>query len=125
MTIYRFVVLGAPVAKARARYHMGVRGGAFYTPGKTEDAERLVQETFLAEIGHLPDVDDKSHFKLQCWFYTKFATRIDVDNCYKLVADALTGILYKDDSQVWDGEMHRLIDRDHPRTEVTIQTLKN
>jgi len=120
-TLYRFYVLGAPVAKARARYTS--KGGVFYTPNKTKDAELLIQVTFLEQLGSRPELDATSIFKIKCWFYTKAKNRMDTDNLLKLAVDAMTGILWKDDSQVWDMEAHRRIDKENPRTEIDISII--
>jgi len=116
---YSFVVLGSPVAKARDRYTSRGRPG-FFTPDKTKDAELLFQATFLETLGYRPELDSTHLFKIKCWFYTKGRNRIDTDNLLKLVVDSMTGLVWKDDCQVWDMEAHRRLDKDNPRTEVDI-----
>ena len=111
---YSFVVTGPPVAKARAR--KGPVG--FYTPEKTKDAELLVQAAFLEK--YRPEVDATSLFKVACRFYTRGRNRMDGDNLEKLIWDALTGVVWEDDSQIWSWRGDRGTDKLNPRTEVDI-----
>jgi crossover junction endodeoxyribonuclease RusA len=48
------------------------------------------------------------------------AKRGDLDNRIKVLLDALSGIAYRDDSQVVELHAYRLDDKDHPRVEVQV-----
>lgn len=53
-------------------------------------------------------------------FFFKTARRADLDNFNKLWADALTGIVYEDDSQISSLTLVRGYDKANPRIEITI-----
>ncbi|MCH8899951.1 MAG: RusA family crossover junction endodeoxyribonuclease [Acidobacteria bacterium] len=89
-----------------------------YNP--SEGAEQFVQACYIAAYGKTEPVA-KVTFRLTCVFYTKNRRVVDVDNLWKLVADALQGLVWRNDSQVWDvGGTHREVDKVNPRTVVTI-----
>ncbi len=46
--------------------------------------------------------------------------RRDWDNWHKLTMDALTGIVWEDDSQITDVIVRKKIDKDNPRIEIII-----
>lgn len=54
-----------------------------------------------------------------------FATRRrrDLDNQNKLILDALTGIVYEDDSQICDLRLIRGYDKSRPRIELSVKPL--
>lgn len=106
-------VLGLPVAQGRpraARFGAGVR---LYDPAKSKDWKRTVHYTVAEKIA-----PESHRFPLQgplvvtlrfsmprpkslpkrVQHHTK---RPDLDNCAKAVMDALNGLVYRDDSQVW------------------------
>lgn len=47
--------------------------------------------------------------------------KADVDNFNKLSLDALTGVVYEDDSQISDLHIHRRYDPKHPRIEIEVR----
>lgn len=108
-----FEVPGKPFGKERPR---ATRGGRMYTPAKTVAREAAfakdAAEHFEAPIVGPCRVDVIAVFKpAKSW--TKKKTREalgkphtqkpDRDNVEKLVLDALNGIAYVDDAQVWEG----------------------
>jgi crossover junction endodeoxyribonuclease RusA len=112
-----FTLPGDPVAKGRPRV---TKFGKAYTPAKTRDAEAhlraFVQDMFLSAPVDVP-------VGVHAEFYCATARRTDGDNMFKLVTDALNGIVYDDDSQIleWSG---RIVRKDpDPRTVVQIYTL--
>jgi Holliday junction resolvase RusA-like endonuclease len=56
-------------------------------------------------------------------FYFKIKLRRDLDNQNKLVFDALSRIVYEDDSQIDEFRLYRRFDKDEPRIEVQIEEL--
>lgn len=52
-------------------------------------------------------------------FYFRTKRRRDLDNQNKLVLDALTGIVYEDDSQIAALQLFRFYDDTNPRIEIT------
>jgi len=71
-----------------------------YYDEKTRRQRKLLVDLFRAGYPNV-QVDDKAQFKL---FITvikgKSKGRVDLDNVIKIVMDAFTGIIWKDDSQV-------------------------
>ncbi len=53
-------------------------------------------------------------------FYFKDNLRRDVDNFNKLVLDAGSGLLWKDDSQIQELVIRKFIDKSNPRVELII-----
>lgn len=113
----KLVVEGEPVAQERARFH-----GHAYEPAKSKNAKANIRAIADAEM--YAQGFTKAHkdmpVALTCWFYrpvpvskalwlrTGMRHNIiaptpkwkDVDNCIKLVSDALNGLAYEDDAQV-------------------------
>lgn len=96
-----------PEPKLRAR--MGKFG--VYTPEKTKNAELLIKTSALTQLprgfkaleGPL-EIQVAFHVKrpktvAKCVRYP--IKRPDLDNYIKLVSDALNGLVWKDDSQIW------------------------
>jgi endogenous inhibitor of DNA gyrase (YacG/DUF329 family) len=69
----------------------------------------------------IPDAD--SAFGVRVFFFTKSHQRRDLDNMLKLVCDACTGIVWKDDSQVIEVYARCYRADEKPRTELVISTL--
>ena len=46
--------------------------------------------------------------------------RSDIDNCLKAILDAGTGIIWNDDKQITEMHIFKEIDKDNPRTEMSI-----
>jgi Holliday junction resolvase RusA-like endonuclease len=57
-------------------------------------------------------------------FYFKDLLRRDIDNALKMTQDALTGIVWLDDSQVQILTAYKLLDRKNPRVEIDIEEIK-
>lgn len=54
--------------------------------------------------------------------YFKDKRRRDWDNWHKLSMDALTGIVWKDDSQIVNAIISKNIDKENPRIEINLST---
>ena len=52
-------------------------------------------------------------------FYFK-DNRKDIDNCLKALLDSITGLIWKDDRQIRELHVVKEIDKDNPRTEITV-----
>lgn len=52
-------------------------------------------------------------------WYMPDQRRRDLDNI-KMVLDALTGVLWVDDSNIWQLRMFKYVDKENPRFEITI-----
>lgn len=118
-----FVLDGPPAAKQRPRR---AAHGAFYTPKETMAAERAVQTAAwaaLARHGLMRTWPLGAYYRVTVRAFYANARRTDVDNAVKLAADAANKILWTDDSQIIDLIATRRVDREHPRTEVTVEVL--
>ena len=87
---------GDPVSKARPRV---TKSGATYTPERTRRAEAALAALVKDSYPGMSPRGDVC-FGLEAVFYCATWQRRDVDNMVKLVADALTGVIWDDDSQV-------------------------
>jgi Holliday junction resolvase RusA-like endonuclease len=111
--IYRFVVYGEPVGKARARVFKDKAGNIrAVTPTKTRKWEDSIKLQAIAALGGKPLLD-QSIF-LHVTFIRSFpksmskkkrieaqpTTKPDLDNYIKAVKDALRGIVWRDDSLI-------------------------
>jgi Holliday junction resolvase RusA-like endonuclease len=114
MNALRFFVPGTPVAKARAR---STRDGHHYTPAKTEAYEKLV--AWQAKIAMGSGERLAGPVKASLWFvfappasaskkrvaallFKPKISRGDLDNHIKSVCDAMNGICYTDDAQIFE-----------------------
>jgi Holliday junction resolvase RusA-like endonuclease len=116
MFIVNFEIPGDPVPKGRPRF---ARRGTFvqtYTDSKTLEYETLVGFKARQAIGaseplkghltvflYLRYAVPASYSKkrtVACLNGLEFPKRVDLDNCYKSITDAMNGIVYADDSQI-------------------------
>ncbi|MDR4022740.1 MAG: RusA family crossover junction endodeoxyribonuclease [Eubacteriales bacterium] len=130
---YEITIPGTPVAKGRPR--VGRYGT--YTPKKTATYESYVQYCWAAEYGAQPPSEQP--LEVSVIFYmpipksitkkareaitegvTKHTKKPDLDNMAKAILDALNGLAYKDDSQIYSLTLYKTYD-DSPSTTVTIK----
>jgi Holliday junction resolvase RusA-like endonuclease len=133
-----FVLMGEPVAWARAGRRAG---GGSYTPRKQKAHMEAVKWSALQKLGadrkrlwEVPvEVEVIAYFKpSKSWPAWKKAAAIegsyphtkkpDADNLVKLVKDALSGVVYRDDSFVVD-QIGRKRFAHEERTEVVVRPL--
>jgi Holliday junction resolvase RusA-like endonuclease len=107
-------VPGDPVAWSRAG-RQDAHGGPSYTPKRVQSAiDRLA--TRFATI-----LTFRRNVALGCAFHLETMRRVDVDNLVKLVLDAGNdGALWEDDSQVTTLVTKVTLDREHPRTVISV-----
>lgn len=104
MTRISFTVPIKPVGKARARVG---KNGHHYTPAPTKAAEAAVA---LVARSHAPREPSLLPMRLYVEAFVRTPTaRPDADNVLKLVADALNGVLWRDDAQVVDARCRKLM----------------
>lgn len=133
--MYKIYIPGEPVSKGRPRM---TKRGHTYTPKKTVDYECMVQTLFQAKHGS-PMLEVPILLQLDLYFgipksrskavrermqqgLERPCKRPDIDNCMKVVCDALNGIAYKDDSQIVAAVIQKFWS-DEPRAVVTIEKL--
>jgi Holliday junction resolvase RusA-like endonuclease len=64
---------------------------------------------------------EEGFINLSIIFYFKDKRIRDIDNFNKLIFDAGTGIIWKDDSQIKPLFLDKYIDKDNPRVEIIIK----
>jgi crossover junction endodeoxyribonuclease RusA len=111
----KFTVEGEPVAKARPRW---APRGHTYTPRTTAQGEAHVRECCFVAQPMLQPYHGLMLLKTE--FHMARRGRSDIDNLWKLVADALNGIAWHDDAQVIKADAEMFLFAEHPRTEVEV-----
>lgn len=129
----QFECIGNPVGKARPRV---TRKGITYTPKKSRDYEKKIQQAFLK--AHPDFVPTANPIQMQIFAYYPIMKswskkkkelalqqqivcgKPDLDNVGKSVLDALNKILYVDDKQITDLVLHKEFSLT-PRVEVKIK----
>ena len=132
----RFTVYGDPVPKARPR----VVNNHAYTPSRTKDHETKIALVYKS-IYHGVCFEKGVPLRMETDFYIKIPQSaskkararmesgeerptkksLDVDNCGKLVADALNGVAYHDDSQIVEMAARKFYGE--PRTEIHVEKI--
>jgi Holliday junction resolvase RusA-like endonuclease len=122
--VVTFSVDGDPVPKGRPRF---ARRGTFvqtYTDAKTIDYETQVAMKARHAIGaseplqgaltvflYLRYAVPASYSKKRkeaCLNDLEYPKRVDIDNCYKSITDAMNGIVYLDDSQIVEAHITKV-----------------
>ena len=115
MKSYTFEVTGEIVGKARPR--MNTYTGKAYTPTKTKNYEYLVKQSFLLKYPNAEVLEGRASVSILALFQVPKSTskknsekmlnkqisptkKPDIDNIVKVIADALNGVAYKDDTQI-------------------------
>jgi crossover junction endodeoxyribonuclease RusA len=65
----------------------------------------------------MPIIKENIALSIDLYFGTK--RKCDIDNFNKLVLDSLTGIMYEDDSQIYELTLRKFYDKETPRVVVS------
>lgn len=130
-----FKIPGEPVAKARPR----VTKWGVHTPEKTINYENLVKQMYSITYGQammageveidvklffgIPKSISKKKRKLMEDGQIRPTKKPDIDNCLKIITDALNGLAYKDDSQIVHATVSKFYS-EVPRAEVYITKIE-
>lgn len=130
-----FMILGQPVAKGRPR----VTKWGSYTPEKTVNYENLVKYSYIDKYKDSEVMESALGIEIKFYFQIPKSTskknkelmlkgellptkKPDIDNCIKIITDALNTIAYKDDNQIVAVHAYKYYS-DEPRAEVAIKEL--
>lgn len=115
MSAFRIVIPGNPYPKERPRFGKG----RTYTAKKTlEEEKRIADAVRAAGVVLLPPP-----IRIEMWFYRQTRQPVDLDNLAKLVMDALNGVAWKDDRDVFDAPPHKRISGVNPRTVIELSRM--
>ncbi|HIZ95543.1 MAG TPA: RusA family crossover junction endodeoxyribonuclease [Candidatus Ligilactobacillus excrementavium] len=133
----RYIFNIIPVAQARPRATRMGKGIRLYDPKKTADFKKELR--LLAQAEHVEPLQDA--LSVEIWFYRAVQKSIskkehirrttgcvrptvkpDIDNLCKATLDSFNGILWKDDSQIVDLNLHKYYS-DNPRIEVELDEI--
>ncbi|MDL2280831.1 RusA family crossover junction endodeoxyribonuclease [Selenomonadales bacterium OttesenSCG-928-I06] len=134
----KFTVYGEPLAQGRPRF---ARHGAFvrtYEQEKFTNHKTLVryaaievkpESLLLSPVKCIirlykspPKSFSKKKLELALSEKLRPTTKPDIDNCIKLIYDALNGVIWKDDTQVVESICSKYYS-DNPRTEIEIEEI--
>lgn len=137
MKSIKLLIPGKPMGKQRPRFMR--KTGITYTPKETINYETLVQQLYISEFKNLrfegplkmniaayfeiPKSKSKKVHERMLAGYELPTKKPDMDNIIKIVADALNGIAYHDDSQIVQCKVEKFYTM-NPRVEVEIQELE-
>ena len=137
----KFTIPGEPTGKGRPRVvKFGNRSMAF-TPQKTVSYENLVKLEYQAQsegecFGDrqvrmnikayygLPKSDSRNKRTAKLAGQIRPTKKPDIDNVYKIIADALNGIAYNDDSQIVSARIEKLY-AETPHVDITIEEVQH
>lgn len=111
--IYQLEIKEKAIGKGRPRF---TKSGVAYTPDKTRNYETMISLKFKEKYKIQPSEKpikatlvfgfeppkSASKKKREELLKSKYTKKPDVDNLVKAILDALNGIAYKDDSQIFD-----------------------
>lgn len=84
---------------------------------------RLRKQQMVKEIkDQLEAKPYNGEVRVEMYWFMPDARRRDQDNL-KMVYDAMSGLCYKDDSDIWERIERKYIDQDNPRFEVIISKI--
>lgn len=108
------VLTGDPMSTQNLYINAG--GRRFKNP---KAQERKLQYKWEAKSQwNRPIIEGDVCINMVLYFGTK--RKADIDNFNKIAWDSLTGIVYKDDSQITEAHIFKKYDKENPRIEISI-----
>lgn len=128
-----FTVPGKPMGKQRPRV---LKSGVAFTPNETVNYETTVKWAYISQYSDKP-LEGPIAMNIRAYFAIPKSTsknkkekmetgiirptrKPDMDNIVKIIADALNGVAYRDDSQIVKCSIEKLYS-DQPRVEIEIE----
>lgn len=108
------VLKGTPPSTQNIYFH---KGHMVYMSKIGKDTKESYQWEIKRQYKDKPTTKD---IAIIIEFYFKDKKRRDIDNFNKLILDAGTGMIWKDDSQIMEMTLRKFIDKKHPRVEIFI-----
>lgn len=101
--------------------------GSFYQPAWVRKFEQAVKLMAIAQcqaagLRRFPVFDGKVEIVYR-FYFKRDPTNRDLDNARKSVNDALQGVLYKNDAQIWRDAGEKFHDKLTPRIEMEVKEL--
>ena len=91
------------------------RGRKYLT--KEGKATKLAMGLEIASQWHNELITDDVAVNVLFYFKNK---RMDIDNCLKATFDCISGIIWKDDRQITECHVYKMVDKENPRIEISI-----
>ena len=114
----KFTFPGDPVPAPRPRFGQG----RTYMPAGYTDYKEGLAWAFKAEMKRRKPM--RGPIVLVLEFHRKNRRRVDLDNLAKTVMDAGNGVVWEDDSQVFDKHTRKVLGCADPRVEVTLEEVE-
>jgi Holliday junction resolvase RusA-like endonuclease len=112
---------GSP--KTTGRLYATVCRGRFPTRYLVPEAKALKEDYQWQAKKQYKGEPLKGELSVGIRIYSKTKRKCDWDNFHKLSMDALTGIVYEDDSQITEAYVVKDYDKENPRIEINIKQL--
>lgn len=104
-------------------YKHACRGG-FSRVYMSADGRALKEDYQWQAKGQFHGEPLRGRLSIDVTIYFATKRKVDWDNFHKLSMDALTGIVWEDDSQIEEARVRKAYDRHNPRIEIAISVLE-
>ena len=125
MTPTQITLVGAPIS-ANHMWRSSVAKGTgrpfTYMPTEAKNMREFWRMTALNQLRKQGKkmIEDSNEIGVDIKFFFETKARRDIDNFLKVVIDSMTGVVYKDDSQIRQLHAEKLYDPGSPRIEIII-----
>jgi Holliday junction resolvase RusA-like endonuclease len=121
MKKYKFIIEGVPLTKDNTKIY-NPRTGKFFLPKKLKQYEEYVKWQILQQKPKDFKIIENP-VSLQLNFYFPDYKKRDVLNYTKSLCDALSGLVYKDDSLIETANIQKFVDKKNPRVEIKVEEI--